>query len=95
MVPSKTLSGLTVERAEQAALEKLGVFQWPLWTKEPSTFDWHYAERERCLFLAGDVTVKTAAGEISFGQGDFVTFPRGLDCVWHVKKTVRKHYNFG
>ncbi len=29
-----------------------------------------------------------------FGKGDFVTFPKGLSCVWDIKEPVKKHYNF-
>ena len=29
-----------------------------------------------------------------FGKGDFVTFPKGLSCIWDIKAPVRKHYNF-
>lgn len=74
---------------------ELGARSWPIWTKEPSTFDWFYDEQEICYFLEGEVTVKTKEGEVSFGKGDLVTFPRGLACTWNVKKAVRKHYRFG
>ena len=40
-----------------------------------------------------DVTSKDEK-KVSFGKGDFVTFPEGLSCVWDIKKPVRKHYNF-
>lgn len=92
---SKTLSGITVEKSDPKKVQALGAKQWPIWTKEPSTFDWHYDEKEVCVILEGAVTVKTGDGEISFGGGDLVVFPKGLDCVWNVKKTVRKHYKFG
>jgi uncharacterized cupin superfamily protein len=68
---------------------------WGIWTKEPSTFDWSYDEQEVCYFLEGDVTVKTAEGEVHVRKGDLVTFPRGLTCTWVVKGAVRKHYKFG
>jgi uncharacterized cupin superfamily protein len=90
---SKTL--IKVEKPEPKTLESLGVKQWPIWEKEVSEFDWHYDECETCFFLEGDVTVKTRDGETSFGKGDLVTFPEGLDCRWIIKKTVRKHYRFG
>jgi len=87
---------ILVERKSDAELDALGVRNWPIWTKEASRFDWHYDERERCLFLEGDVTVETAGGEkVRFGKGDFVTFPQGLTCVWNVHVPVRKHYDFG
>jgi len=86
---------ITVEKLDPAALAKLGVSKWSIWTKEVSRFDWHYDECERCYFLEGEVIVETAEGSVKFGKGDFVTFPEGLDCVWNVKKAVRKHYRFG
>ena len=67
----------------------------PVWTKEISTFPWHYDEKETCLILEGRVTVTTADGDVTFGAGDYVVFPEGLDCTWNVTKPVRKHYRFG
>jgi len=67
----------------------------PIWEKEPSTFPWHYDEQETCLILEGDVQVRAADETVSFGPGDYVVFPQGLDCVWTITKAVRKHYRFG
>ena len=92
---TKTGLNINVEKPTAEKLEELKVKSWHIWTKEPSSFDWHYDDQEICYFLEGDVTVATADGVVSFGKGDLVTFPQGLDCVWHVKKTVRKHYKFG
>jgi len=64
-------------------------------TCAPSTFDWHYDEKEVCYILEGKVTVKTADETVNFGPGDLVTFPAGLDCVWTVHERVRKHYRLG
>lgn len=86
---------IKVEKWDTKKLETLKVFDWPIWTKEVSTFDWHYDNQEQCYFLEGQVTVKTLGGEVSIGQGDFVTFSKGLSCTWCVKKPVRKHYRFG
>ena len=70
---------------------------WPVWTCEPSTFDWDYTEKETCLIIDGEVTVTDRQGSesVSFGPGDLVVFPEDLSCTWKVKKAVRKHYNFG
>ncbi len=86
---------VVVEKPSQARLEDLNVFSWPIWTKEASSFDWHYDEKEVCFFLEGEVTVKTPTQTVSFGCGDLVTFPQGLSCTWQIKKDVRKHYKFG
>ena len=70
---------------------------WPIWTCDVSRFDYSYDEKEICLILEGQVTVsdRTGTKSITFGPGDLVIFPQGLDCVWDVAKPVRKHYQFG
>ena len=80
----------------QETLDKLGCYSWPIWEKEPSTFPWHYDEKEICLILEGKVTVTPTGGEpVSFGKGDLVVFSQGMGCTWNVQETVRKHYKFG
>ena len=71
--------------------------QWPIWTCQPSTFDWEYDDKETCLILEGRVKIKSLDGsaEISFAAGDLVIFPKDLKCKWQVIEAVRKHYNFG
>ena len=85
---------IRIEKLRDAELRARGIEAWPIWECEPSTFDWHYDQQEQCYILEGEVTVKTAAGEVVINPGDFVTFPKGLDCQWTVKKPVRKHYSF-
>ncbi len=76
-------------------LEVLGVYDWPIWTKEPSTFPWHYERQETCYFLRGKVIVTPEAGgePQEFRRGDLVTFPAGLSCTWEVVEAVEKHYD--
>ncbi len=84
-----------IEKLSRTELEKRGVFDWPVWTKEVSTFPWTYSSTEECYLLDGEVVVETDdGGKVTFGQGDFVTFPKGFSCKWNVKKPVRKHYSF-
>lgn len=67
----------------------------PIWEKEPSVFPWHYDQQETCLLLEGEVSVVTDDQTVSFGAGDYVIFPQGIDCTWNIRQTVRKHYQFG
>jgi uncharacterized cupin superfamily protein len=68
----------------------------PVWEKEPSSFPWHYDEKETCLIIDGLVEVVADSGEaVEFGKGDYVVFPQGMDCIWNVKEKVSKHYRFG
>lgn len=89
------MADIKIEKLGKEALEKMGVFSWPIWTKEISQFDWSYDSVEQCYFLEGKVTVTPKDGKpVSFGKGDFVTFPEGLSCTWDVKAPVKKHYIF-
>lgn len=86
---------IKVQKLTPDQLKKMGVFQWPIWEKEVSRFLWSYDTLEECYFLEGEVIVETKNGKsISFGKGDFVTFPKGLSCTWNIKEPVRKRYNF-
>ena len=89
------MSNITVTKPSEHALEELGVLHWPIWTCEPSRFDWHYDQKETCYLLEGDVTVSAEGEEVTFGAGDLVVLAKGLDCVWDVRKAVKKHYKFG
>ena len=66
----------------------------PVWTCEVSEFDWHYDSEEICLIIEGEVMVSYGSKSVSFAAGDLVVFPKGLSCVWKVKKLVKKHYIF-
>ena len=84
-----------VKKPKREDMEKEGVFSWPTWEKEVSRFDWHYDNTEECYLLEGKVVVETEdSGRVAFGKGDFVTFPKGLSCIWDIKEPVKKHYNF-
>ncbi len=85
---------IKVEKLSQEELKKRGVFNWPIWNKEVSRFPWIYDSVEECYFLEGEVSVETKQGNVTFGKGDFVTFPKGLSCIWNITKAVKKHYNF-
>ena len=85
-----------IRNPEESELRKLGVRDWPIWTKEVSEFPWHYADPEICYFLEGDVVVTPEDGEpVEIGKGDLVSFPKGMSCTWKVRKDVKKHYKFG
>jgi uncharacterized protein len=86
---------IKIERLNELEIESRGIRKWPVWEKEISEFDWFYDSQEQCLFLEGKVTIVVKEGkEYHIGKGDFVTFPKGLACVWKVEEPVRKHYNF-
>ena len=86
---------IVITKPSEHALVELGAKNWPIWTCEASTFDWHYDQKETCYLLEGEVTIRAGEEEVSFGAGDLVVFPEGLDCVWEVRSPVRKHYKFG
>ncbi|QDZ20084.1 DUF861 domain-containing protein [Chloropicon primus] len=70
------------------------VESWPTWECEASTFPWTYEESEEAYITEGECIVTPSTGEpISIKKGDFVTFPKGMSCVWDVKEPIKKHYN--
>ena len=71
-----------------------GIENWPIWEKEISKFDWFYDSTEHCLILKGHVFVETENETVEIKVGDFVTFPKGLKCVWDIKEDIKKHYSF-
>ena len=78
-----------------SAAEAVTCKAWPIWKCGPSTFNWEYTEKETCLVLKGKVTVTDGSDSVSFGAGDLVIFPDGLECTWRITEAVTKHYNFG
>ncbi len=88
---------ITVEHnPSPAKLEVMGVYDWPIWAKEASTFPWTYDTKETCYFLEGDVIVTPEGGEpVRMGAGDLVIFPAGLSCTWEIREPVEKHYDLG
>lgn len=75
--------------------EETACKSWPIWSKETSTFDWSYTEKETCLLIEGKVTVSDSEDSVSFEAGDMVILPEDLECTWQITEAVRKHYNFG
>ncbi len=85
-----------VRQPREEELQRMEVRQWPVWEKEESNFDWYYAEQETCYFLEGQVEIELEdGGSVEIKEGDLAVFPKGLSCKWHIKKRVKKHYNFG
>jgi uncharacterized cupin superfamily protein len=86
---------LCEHRPSAMKLEIQGVYDWPTWSKEVSTFDWTYDQTEICYFIRGKVIVTPEGGDPQeFKRGDLVTFPAGMKCTWEILKQVEKHYTF-
>jgi uncharacterized cupin superfamily protein len=64
------------------------------WEKEISRFEHTYDGDEECLFLEGEVVIESKEGNYTIVAGDFVIFKDGLECIWDIKRPVKKHYNF-
>ena len=67
---------------------------WPIWECEPSTFNWEYDQEEHCFVIKGHVTVIGPENTVEIKSGDYVIFPKGLQCVWEIHKSIKKHYTF-
>jgi uncharacterized cupin superfamily protein len=87
---------IIVEHSPEAEkITKLGIYNWPIWTKEVSEFPWEYDVEETCYFLEGEAIITTADGDtVKLLKYDLVTFPKGMKCTWKITKNVKKHYKF-
>ncbi|HEX20485.1 MAG TPA: DUF861 domain-containing protein [Acidiferrobacteraceae bacterium] len=89
---------ITYERnPSPAKLDVMGVYDWPIWSKEVSTFPWTYEQKETCYILEGEVIVTPDDGgePVHLQAGDLVTFASGLSCTWDIRQDIQKHYDFG
>lgn len=88
------MATVVIEHLPEEEIRKRGIRQWPVWEKEVSRFPYTYDETELCLFLEGEVIIEAGENLFKIKPGDFVTFEEGLECIWDIKKEVKKHYNF-
>merc|ERR1712174_157980 len=89
-----------IELMNKEKAVKQGIFEDVLklrdvqWECEASTFPWTYEQSEEAYIIEGECIVTPSTGEaVSIKAGDFVTFPKGMTCVWDVKEPIKKHYN--
>ncbi len=85
---------IDIRQLSEEEIEKRGIRSWPTWSSGVSRFDWFYDSTEECLVLKGRVVVEAGGESVEIKAGDFVTFPKGMSCVWDVKEAIEKHYNF-
>ncbi|OGH94732.1 MAG: cupin [Candidatus Melainabacteria bacterium GWA2_34_9] len=88
------MSKITVKKSTEEELKVLGIYKWSTWTCEVSRFNWEYSDEEVCYFFKGDVVIETNFETVKIAAGDLVTFPKGLKCIWDIKKPVNKVYKF-
>ena len=89
MVNKVEITPMTPEEAQ-----KLGIDSWSKWECEPSVFDWAYSARETCFVFEGDVVVTADGEDYHITPNTLVVFPKGMQCIWNVRKTIKKAYKF-
>ena len=85
---------IEIKKITEVEIDGMGIRNWLVWEKEVSRFSANYEEEEWCYFLEGEVVIETDTANYSIVPGDFVVFKEGLNCVWDIRKPVRKHYIF-
>ncbi len=78
------MSKVIIKKLAESEIEERKIRKWPVWTKEISVFDWYYDGDEECLIIEGEVVIQTNEGDYTLKAGDYVTFKKGLKCVWNV-----------
>merc|ERR1711988_501920 len=92
-----------VEKASEEVLKAMKVKEkWPTWTTEGSekyqvgitSPEKIYDTNELSYIISGSMEIiPTATGApVQVNAGDFVTFPEGFACKWHVKEPINKHW---
>ena len=68
------MSILVTSPYPESTVRKLGIKSWPIWTCDVSSFNWTYEDKETCLLLEGEVTVRPeGGGHINFSAGDLLS----------------------
>ena len=82
---------ITTPNSEQLSEAK----SWPVWEKEPSSFDWDYEQKEVFYILEGEAQVTMPKGQVHHLKGnDLVTIEKCGTVQWQITKLIRKHYVF-
>jgi len=88
------MATVKIKQLTEEEIAQKGIRSWPVWEKEISRFSWSYDSEEQCYIVEGDVVIETENGNFTLKPGDFVTFEKGLECIWDIRSAVKKHYNF-
>ena len=58
------------------------------------SLDLHGSIRRLSYIISGKMTItpQETGVPVEVNAGDFVTFPAGFACFWHVMEVVTKHY---
>jgi hypothetical protein len=85
------LSGNPEARSKVLATSADGTSFIMVWECTPGRFNWHYADDETVVLLAGEVFISNADGaERRCGPGDMLFFPAGSSATWRITNRVRK-----
>ncbi len=84
---------ITIKNLNSTELEE--VTQWPIWTKEPCTFDHDQEKTESFFIVDGQATLTSSLGDkVNISPGDFVTVQCDQIVTWEIHQSIKKHYKF-
>ena len=85
---------LKILKLDETEITRRGIRNWPVWERKVSRFSYYYEREEQCLFLEGEVIIEAGTDRFVLKAGDYVIFPKDLDCIWDIRQSVKKHYHF-
>jgi uncharacterized protein len=88
------MNKLEIHKPEEDEINQKGIRNWPVWEKGISRFKHTYEEDEHCLFIEGEVIIESEEDKVKLHPGDYVIFRNGLNCIWDIRKPVKKYYHF-
>lgn len=83
---------IEVDRPDNDELKEMGVASWPVWEHDEDKIEMFYDKAEQCYIISGEATIVSEFETLVIKPGDLITFPAGLECVWDIDVTIRKHY---
>ena len=84
---------ISVDNYSEEELQEEGVFEWPVRKLDEEKIDWYYEETELCYIVEGEAVIITEFEPVTVHAGDFITCPKGLECVWDVESEIKMHYS--
>lgn len=84
---------INVEKLDSTKIDE--VTQWPIWNKEPCSFDYNQEKTESFYVVEGNATLSTQDGNsVNISSGDLVTVQNGQLVSWEIHQAIQKHFKF-
>ncbi|MEH0155695.1 cupin domain-containing protein [Limibacter armeniacum] len=83
-----------VRQLSEVEMAAKNISQWPTKSNGVSKFPHFFEHAEACYVIEGEATVTSEEhGAVKIKKGDYVVFPKGMECYWEVTSDFKKYYH--